>query len=760
MAVHVADFEDAVYTAVLDALPIVATVLEGSGRILAVNNVWAAFHDANGGHDGNYFVGHNYLATCRTAVALGDAIAAECTEKLEALLGGQSSELNLTYPCDSPEVQRWFRLVGRRLEDTDPPLFLLLHIDESAEHIAELKRRQIEARFRKIIEDNTDAILIVSEDGIVHYANPVADQLFSQEEGGLTGHRLGIPVVLDSPVETTVVPREGAPRICEIRSTRTSWENVTGYFVQVRDVTEAREYAGSQAKLAAAVQQAVEGIYITDEQGVLEYVNPAFCKISGYTSSELLGATPRFWSSGNHSATYYQRLWSTIKARRVWTGEIENRKKDGTLYQSRLSITPLVNDDETVTHFVAICQDITEEKRLEERVRQSQKMEAIGTLAGGIAHDFNNILSAIFGYTELAIESLPDDAEIRPDLAQVLQAAGRARDLVQQILTFSREADHEKRPVRIDILTKEVLKLMQAMLPATIETQDQVWSPGAEILGDPTQLHQVLMNLCTNAFHAMREQGGILSVTLQEEAVDEAFAQTHPELEPGAYYVLAVSDTGIGMEPWVCNRIFEPFFSTKPKDQGTGLGLATSLGIVRDHGGALLVESQPGAGSTFRAYLPALPHRDEDDQPQPQQAVVSGNGEHILIVDDESGVADILARGLQRIGYKTEMHTEVLKALAAFEAKPDAYDLIISDQTMPKMTGLEFATAVHLVRPDLPVIIATGYSDLITPETLAEAGVDRVVPKPVTLNEMSSVLYQTLHGTREQGPTGLPEGTS
>jgi PAS domain S-box-containing protein len=396
---------------------------------------------------------------------------------------------------------------------------------------------------------------------------------------------------------------------------------------------------------------------------------------------------------------------------------------------------------------------LLEQERIENetRLRQAQKMEAIGTLAGGIAHDFNNILSAILGYSELALEDANQGRANPAFIGQVLRAGQRARDLVQQILTFSRQTETEAKPIQIQPIIKEALKLLRPSLPSTIDIQVEVRSQ-AIVRADPIQIHQVIMNLCTNASHAMRKEGGRLRVALSEEEL--AIDGTDPlaGLGPGRYLKMEVSDTGHGIDPAVIDRIFDPYFTTKEKGEGTGMGLAVVQGIVRGCGGSVTATSHLGKGSVFTIYLPII------QQPGTVQAVtqefVPLGRERILFVDDEAPLAELAKEILARLGYRVTIHTDSTEALSIFEQQPRAFDLVMTDMTMPRMTGDALAEKLRAIRADIPIVICTGYSQKVTPEMMARLGIDALIMKPLMRNKLGLTVRQVLDGVGRQKAEG------
>jgi nitrogen-specific signal transduction histidine kinase/ActR/RegA family two-component response regulator len=392
---------------------------------------------------------------------------------------------------------------------------------------------------------------------------------------------------------------------------------------------------------------------------------------------------------------------------------------------------------------LGIARDITERKRLEERILQAQKMESIGNLAGGIAHDFNNILSAVMGYTELALNAAEKDTALYSYLEEVFHAGDRARGLVRQILTFSRQTEHERKPMQVKLIAKEALKFLRASLPATIEIRQDIQSDSL-VMADPTQIHQVFMNLCTNAEHAMREKGGVLAVKLTDVEFDEDSAGDHPGLKPGKFLELKVSDSGHGISPNLLDRIFDPFFTTKEKGEGTGMGLAVVHGIVGSHGGTIAASSEPGRGSAFTVYLPVIEKRMEP-QTMEERPIPTGT-ERILFVDDEPALGDIGKQTLESLGYKVTTRTSGIEALELFKAKPGGFDLVITDMTMPNMAGDNLAKELIRINPQIPIILCTGYSTRIDQKKAAKIGIRSFVSKPVLKKDLAESIRKVLDG--------------
>ncbi|MCG8335934.1 MAG: ATP-binding protein [Proteobacteria bacterium] len=388
-------------------------------------------------------------------------------------------------------------------------------------------------------------------------------------------------------------------------------------------------------------------------------------------------------------------------------------------------------------------QQQAEEKRLqlEAQLKHSQKLEAIGTLAGGIAHDFNNLLFAMLGYITMAKEDLDAESPVREDLEEAITAAKRAKDLVHQILTFSRQQEGEQQPIRISSLVKEALKMIRAFLPATIEIREDWESTQSAILADPSQIHQIVMNLCTNAGYAMRATGGTLEVNLADVEIDSGFASSHA-ISEGRYLMLSVSDTGHGIPTEDLDRIFDPFFTTKPVGEGTGMGLAVVHGIVRNHHGAITVSSEPGEKTVFTLYFPVIEDEIEDSQTV-VESMPKGT-EHILVVDDEISLVKLEKRILERCGYQVTTAISSLEALQLFRESPDYFDLVVSDLAMPKLDGAGLAKEMIKIKPNVQIILVTGYSSAISATQAKEIGVAEYVMKPIAPHEFSKTVRQVL----------------
>ena len=489
-----------------------------------------------------------------------------------------------------------------------------------------------------------------------------------------------------------------------------------------------------------------EAIIITNAQGVIQYTNPAFARMTGYGREEVLGENPRILKSGKHSPEFYQQMWDTLTRGETWSGRLENRTKDGAKILEEAKISPVRDSNGVITHFVAVKRDVTPDVAREQKSRESQKLEAIGTLAGGLAHDFNNILYALLGYTQLALDDLDTDHQVRPYLQEIAKAGERASDLVSKMLTFVQRAGTISRDIRIQEAVAEALDLARASLPATIEFRLDLGTDCPVVKADATQIHQVVLNLCTNAGHAMRQEGGVLSVSLEAMELDLGEARKWQQLPPGQWAVLRISDTGVGMDGPLRERIFEPYFTTKKSDEGTGLGLATVHGIVLNHGGYIYVDSAPGQGATFTIFLPLSGQAVAEEPVQAGGCAARGSG-RILVVDDEEMIVGMTVRGLGRLGFEVVGLTDGAQAVEVFREDPYGFDVVVTDQTMPGITGFEVAAKVRAIRSDLPVILTTGYTDLAGEEKMEEAGINRLLLKPLKIEKLAEALEELTSAT-------------
>lgn len=499
--------------------------------------------------------------------------------------------------------------------------------------------------------------------------------------------------------------------------------------------------------LAAASEQEETGIVLFDTDGMIHYANCAFEKVAGINRNDLIGRIIPNSANGTPGEEIFRMMRDSLGCGDVQSARFTSRDDDADLCAIDVRVSSLRDEFGIVTHHVLVSRDVSREVLLERELRQAQKMGAIGALVGGIAHDFNNILGTVLSCTEIALDDTPKESPVREDLEHVLRAGRRGKSLIRQILTFSRSNEQEFEPSQMEPIVKEGLKLLRASLPASIEIRQDI-SPGPHIvLADAIQVHQILINLCTNAAHAMQPKGGILDVSLTRVDIDSKTAAGSPDLHEGPYVKMTVRDTGHGMTAKVLEQIFDPFFTTKQGGTGTGLGLPVVQGIVRSHKGALLVESEPGVGTAFHVLLPAA-ERGRDLSEDVLFPSAPGGSERILLVDDEEDLIYAGEKVLRRLGYEVLATSSSLEALELFRAQPEQFDLVITDQNMSKMTGVELAQEMLRIRPEIPILLCTGFDpdseEGVSLKQAQSIGIREVHMKPLERHEIAEAIRRVL----------------
>jgi PAS domain S-box-containing protein len=538
-------------------------------------------------------------------------------------------------------------------------------------------------------------------------------------------------------------------------------------FQDIQERTVALEYEVGQRKQAEErfrllVETSPTGILICDGQGRITEGNAQLQHMFGYRREELIGQPVELLVPEQHRGTHAGHRTTYVsnpQARPMGLGlELHGRRKDGTTFPVEISLGPLATREGVLISGTVV--DISARKKLERQVRVSQRLEAVGQLAAGIAHDFNNILTAITGNTKLALADLPPDHPVHQNLTEIEKAGMRATQLVRQILTFSRQQEPKCEVVQIAPVVDEALKLLRAALPAGIEIRTHLGATVPAVSVDSTQMHQILMNLATNAADAMRDHGGLLEVRLDAVMVNGDLAHTVSDLHPGPYVRLSMSDTGCGMSPATMERIFEPFFTTKSQGQGTGLGLSMVHGIVRNHGGTVTVYSEPGKGTIFHLYLPAADSvAGTVERAQPSAEDAHGHGEHVLYVDDEEPLVLLMTHMLKRLGYEITGCTDPEKALESFRSQPQEFDVVVSDLSMPGMSGLDLARELLQIRPGVPILIASGYIRSADNQEARNLGLPDLILKPDTVAELGRILHKLFEKPEgQEGVEKSPEG--
>jgi len=621
--------------------------------------------------------------------------------------------------------------------------------------------RMVSAYNRSLTEASPNPLVTIDSDGRVTDVNTATERVTGYRREELVGTdfsnyftdperaRAGYYLVLQHDTirdyELEIRHRDGhvTPVLYSASVYRDDAGKVRAVFAAARDISERRRAEEalweSEERYRTAIESASDGIALVKGDQHL-YVNARFAEMFGYDDpAEIVGKplSLTVHPEDVEMVTRYNRL-RQVGEPAPSRYEFKGVRKDGAIRFMEVSAAKTSYRGQTLS--LVYFRDVTEYRNLEEQLRQSQKMQAIGTLAGGIAHDFNNILAGIIGFTEMSLEDIAPDNPVRPYLERVLKGGYRGRDLVRQILTFSRQGEQEKKSISLGIVIEEALQLIRPALPSIVEIEKRLHQVQDTILADPVQLQQVVMNLCTNAAYAMRDTGGVLAISLHDVSCEEA--GRYPDLEPGAYLRLTVSDTGCGMTREVMSKIFDPFFTTKRPGEGTGMGLSVVHGIVKSHGGHVTVSSAPGKGSTFHVYLPKAepPATVAAESLSP----IPGGNESILFVDDEETLVDLNSLRLQGLGYRVVATTNGKEALRIFAGDPSGFDLIITDYTMPSMTGIDLAGKFLELRPDIPIILASGQNESIEPDMIDKAGIKAYLRKTANKRELAELIRRVL----------------
>jgi PAS domain S-box-containing protein len=639
-----------------------------------------------------------------------------------------------------------------------------LHQEIIEREQAEEALRESEKRFRELVELLPETIFEIDVSGHLTFVNRSALDYFKYTQQdvdqGLNGFEMFIPEdrqkVMENAqkllqgeqiglVEYTALRKDGSTFPVMVNTaTITHGDQPMGLRGIVIDISERvrseKALRESESKFRSLFDVSPQAIALTElETGKLADVNNMFCDLTQYSRKEIIGKTTTgvgFYSH-NDRAGFLKELQTSGEVNGL---RMDFKAKDGGILNGLMfaRVIRISGNSFILTIFL----DVTEQIQLQAQLQQAQKMESIGTLAGGIAHDFNNILYSMIGYTELALDDTEKGSQLHNNLKEVLIAGNRAKDLVRQILTFSRQADQELKPLKIQLVVKEALKLIRSSLPSSIEISQNISNTCGFVLADATQIHQVAMNLLTNAYHALEDKGGKMDISLKEIQLD-ADDLKDPAMIPGPYVCLTVADTGTGIDESIMDRIFEPYYSTKVKGKGTGLGLAMVHGIVKSCGGNISVYSEPDKGTTFHVYLPVIQSQAETEEPRVISTVEKGK-ERILVVDDEEQIVRMTQQILERLGYHVTARTSSIETLEAFRAAPDKFDLVITDMTMPNMTGVHLTQKLIEIRPDIPVIICTGFSEKISEHKAKAMGIHGYVMKPVIRSELAKKIREAL----------------
>ncbi len=623
--------------------------------------------------------------------------------------------------------------------------------------------RESEERFRLLFEQCPLGMTMTGLDSRFMMANPHLCKMVGYTESELTAMTFkdithpddiaaGVQAVSDL-VNGVILDYEGEKRYIK-KDGQSIWINlvvapvrdksgkVLHFLSMMQDISERKRAEAERLRLVAAIEHAAETIEITDEHGTVLYVNPAFERTSGYSRDQAIGKTSSTLEEGRHEAGSPQHVWETISTGRVWAGHLVNKRKDGTLFEEEATISPIKDGTGRIGSYVVVKRDVTNEVLLQKQLLESQKMEAVGTLAGGIAHDFNNLLQVINGYAEVALFGLKEGQPGHSEFHEIKKAARTAAELTQGLLTFSRRVESKLRPVSLNQELEQVAKMLARTLPKMITIRMHLSEPLDTVNADPSQLQQVIVNLAVNARDAMPD-GGTLVLETRNVLLDDEYCKTHLGSQPGRYVLLSVSDTGKGIDRTLKRHIFDPFFTTKEVGKGTGLGLAIAYGVVKSHGGSINCYSEPGSGTTFKIYLPSVAS-EQDQDPPAEAALLPGGTETILVVDDEESVRRLAETTLSMFGYSVLTATNGREGLEVFVREGPHIDLVILDLIMPEMGGIDCLREIKRIAPSTKVLIASGYAANGHIERALEQGAHASVRKPYETKQLLGLVRKVL----------------
>jgi PAS domain S-box-containing protein len=621
---------------------------------------------------------------------------------------------------------------------------------------AEKALRESETEYRNLVDTALVGVYKTDLEGNIFYVNDALVEMMgfdSPEDMKSTGVLARYKNLQDRDGLIDNLKETGAVRNFEVDLLTKSGDIINVILTAAReediisgmimDITERKRAAEERLRLATAVEQAAESVIISDRRGTIQYVNPAFEKLSGFTQEDIVGKNFRILKSAKHDEAFYNEMWDTISRGGTWTGRINNRMKDGTFCEFETAISPIRESSGAIVNFVSVNRDVTQEVALEAQLLQAQKMEAVGTLAGGIAHDFNNLLQVIQGYSEVLLDGLNQDQSNNEALQKIHRSAKRGAELTRQLLTFSRKVQSKKRPLDLNHEVQQVKNLLERTIPKMIEFELYLAETPSIINADPAQVEQALMNLAVNAMDAMSD-GGKIVVETEKVILDDNFCDTHFGVKPGPHILLSISDTGHGMSKETLEHVFEPFYTTKEVGKGTGLGLAMVYGIVKNHEGYVMCYSEPNTGTTFKIYLPAM-EQDEDKKEVGETADnVPGGTETILLVDDEEYIRELGVELLSDVGYKVLTATDGESALKLYERELKRIDLVILDLVIPGMGGKKCHEEILKKNPKAKILIVSGYSAEGPGKEALDAGAKGFVGKPFDVVHMLQTVREIL----------------
>jgi len=725
--------ERELHMAMVEASPAFFVAIDPEGKTLAMNK--AMLYAT--GYTAEEAEGTDYL---ETFVPEKDRKAVE--EVFARIIGKREPTRNENHVMTKNGRLLLVEWHGRPIFNSDGEFQYLVGFgtDITEHRKAQEKLVKSEARYRLLAENATDVIWTTDLDFNLTYISPSVKNLFGRTHprGGvgdlrdlftpasrqlLVGvYREILESVGKSDAEadmTRTMEVEGRHKngrtVCaevKVKAMRDDDGRVIGLIGVARNIEERKRFERERKMLAMAVEQAAEGILVADSERKIWYVNPAFEEITGYPADKIIGEKIEYLGTREHSEGFYRGIWRKMESGASWIGRLSGRKRDGSTYQADVTFSPVRDENGTIANYMAIIRDVTKEVALEQQLLHAQKMEAVGNLAAGIAHDFNNVLSIILGLTAILKKDAPPGSSAQDDLEQIEEAGRRAAGLTRQLLMFSRRQVGEKKPMKLNGVVGDLEKMIRRLIGENIQFETRLGARRSLVNADVMQMEQVVMNLVVNARDAM-PRGGTLVVETLDAQLDEREAgeiECDEPLRPGPYVVLKVSDTGIGISPDQIPRIFEPFYTTKPREKGTGLGLATVYGIVKQHGGYLRVISAPGEGTVFEIYLPAIEAETERVVTRVETNPPAGR-ECVLLVEDEEAVRTVIRKMLENFGYKVMDCSNNMEAMELFRNNEDEIELLLTDVVMPGGSGVELCDTLRLYKPELKVLFVSGYPD-------------------------------------------------